>query len=207
MQSVGFRRTLLALAGALAMLPLAQPASAGMEEALKALQAGDVQLVFDNGRASSASWLILLGVVAFIVVLLLINRNRGAAARATSGAPGRMIDPGRCEQQIDIGKRLGSRGPELDRQSGPEIAAFELGPDHDQMHARRVFGASEQLAQRRADRLGQPLSECHGMGQSHQIPNGSSCCIDQVLGPTKSVRRPLRSSALDRRSGVLRRCS
>ena len=42
MQSVGFRRTLLALAGALAMLPLAQPASAGMEEALKALQAGDV---------------------------------------------------------------------------------------------------------------------------------------------------------------------
>lgn len=42
MQSVGFRRTLLAFAGALAMLSLASPASAGMEEALKALQAGDV---------------------------------------------------------------------------------------------------------------------------------------------------------------------
>lgn len=42
MQSVGFHRSLLALAGALATLTLAAPASAGMEEAFKALQAGDM---------------------------------------------------------------------------------------------------------------------------------------------------------------------
>ncbi len=42
MQSVGFHRTLLALAGALALAAFAQPAAAGMDEAIKALQAGDV---------------------------------------------------------------------------------------------------------------------------------------------------------------------
>ena len=42
MRFVRSHRALLALSGAAALLVLAQPAAAGMEEAVKAMQAGDV---------------------------------------------------------------------------------------------------------------------------------------------------------------------
>jgi cell division protease FtsH len=59
------------------------------------LEQARVDFFVDNSKSSSASWLILFGVGGVIVLLVLVNRSRqGSAAKATSGAPGRMIEAG-----------------------------------------------------------------------------------------------------------------
>lgn len=50
--------------------------------------------VRNQGKSSGASWFILAGLVGFIVLLVLMNRNRNQAARQAAGAPGRMMEVG-----------------------------------------------------------------------------------------------------------------
>ncbi|MCW2923765.1 MAG: ATP-dependent metalloprotease FtsH, partial [Thermoleophilia bacterium] len=50
--------------------------------------------VTNAGKSSGASWLILLGLGGFIVLIVMLNRNRNQAAKQAAGAPGRMMDAG-----------------------------------------------------------------------------------------------------------------
>lgn len=53
-----------------------------------------VTFVVDSGKGGGANWLIALGLVGLIVLLIVLSRSRSSAARATSGAPGRMVEAG-----------------------------------------------------------------------------------------------------------------
>ncbi|MEO6867141.1 MAG: ATP-dependent zinc metalloprotease FtsH [Gaiellales bacterium] len=50
--------------------------------------------VSEASHTSSASWLIIGGLLGLIALIVLMNRNRGQAARQAAGAPGRMMDVG-----------------------------------------------------------------------------------------------------------------
>ena len=64
-------------------------------EVTKKLDAANVPFDVTNaGRSSGASWLILVGIIGFIVLLVLLNRNRNQAAKQAAGAPGRMMESG-----------------------------------------------------------------------------------------------------------------
>jgi cell division protease FtsH len=64
-------------------------------EIAKRLEAADVQYsVSEGAKSSSASWLILGGLIGLIALVVLLNRNRNQAARQAAGAPGRMMDVG-----------------------------------------------------------------------------------------------------------------
>jgi cell division protease FtsH len=54
----------------------------------------EVPFLVDTSKHTNPSWLILLGVVGIIVVLILLNRSRSTAAKASAGAPGRMMEAG-----------------------------------------------------------------------------------------------------------------
>ena len=64
-------------------------------EVTKKLDAANVPFeVTNGGRSSGASWLILLGLVGFVVLIVMLNRNRNQAAKQAAGAPGRMMESG-----------------------------------------------------------------------------------------------------------------
>jgi cell division protease FtsH len=50
--------------------------------------------VTNAGKSSGASWLIILGLVGFVALVVLLNRNRNQAAKQAAGAPGRMMESG-----------------------------------------------------------------------------------------------------------------
>jgi len=57
----------------------------------------DANVPFDvtnAGRSSGASWLILIGLIGFVVLIVMLNRNRNQAAKQAAGAPGRMMESG-----------------------------------------------------------------------------------------------------------------
>jgi cell division protease FtsH len=64
-------------------------------EVTRKLEAANVPYDVTNaGKSSGASWLILFGLVGFVVLIVLLNRNRNQAAKQAAGAPGRMMESG-----------------------------------------------------------------------------------------------------------------
>jgi cell division protease FtsH len=50
--------------------------------------------VTNAGKSGGASWLILIGLIGFVVLIIMLNRNRNQAAKQAAGAPGRMMASG-----------------------------------------------------------------------------------------------------------------
>ncbi|MCW2927487.1 MAG: ATP-dependent metallopeptidase HflB, partial [Thermoleophilia bacterium] len=64
-------------------------------EITKRLDAANVPFDVQNaGKSGGASWLILLGLVGFVILIVMLNRNRNQAAKQAAGAPGRMMESG-----------------------------------------------------------------------------------------------------------------
>ena len=64
-------------------------------EVTKKLEAANVPFDVQNKKSSGgASWLILFGLVGFVILIVLLNRNRNQAAKQAAGAPGRMMESG-----------------------------------------------------------------------------------------------------------------
>ncbi len=64
-------------------------------EVAKRLDAANVPFdVSNTGKSSGASWLILVGLLGFVVLIVMLNRNRNQAAKQAAGAPGRMMESG-----------------------------------------------------------------------------------------------------------------
>lgn len=53
-----------------------------------------ITFTIDASKGGGAQWLLAAGLIGFIVVLILLGRSRNSAAKATSGAPGRMVEAG-----------------------------------------------------------------------------------------------------------------
>jgi cell division protease FtsH len=64
-------------------------------EIAKKLEAQNVPFDVENrGKSSGASWLILLGLIGFVVLIVMLNKNRNQAAKQAAGAPGKMMESG-----------------------------------------------------------------------------------------------------------------